>query len=221
MRDEFERDLAKLTQETLRMISTLREMVENATRALVEQDLVLAQEVIRKDKEVDLLELEIERAITTLIARQAPVASDMRFLVSLLKMLTDFERAGDYAVHIAKDAIVLAGEPLLRSHSSFADLGRRLQSMLDLCAKALAEHDLPAAREVIRQDDEIDGAYESITRELLTYMLEDPRTISKALTLMHVTRFYERLGDHLENVAERIMYWLTGKMVKHPDEGSS
>lgn len=218
MRDSFERELANLTQETIRMISTLREMVGQATQALVEQDLVLAQEVIRRDKEVDALELEIERSITTLIARQAPMASDMRFLVSLLKMLTDLERAGDYAAHVAKDAIVLSGEPLLRSHSSFSDLGRRLQSMLDLCAKALAEQDLEVAREVIRQDDEIDGAYESITRELLTYMLEDPRTISKALTLMHVTRFYERLGDHLENVAERIMYWLTGKMVKHPED---
>ena len=221
MRDTFERDLAHLTREAIRMISLVREMIGSATQALVEQDLVLAQQVVRKDDEVDRLELEIEQGVTTLIARQAPMASDMRFLVSLLKILTDLERAADYAAHVAQDAIVLAGEPPLRSHASFAELGRRLQAMLDLCAKGLAEQDLQAAREVIRQDDEIDGAYESITRELLTYMLEDPRTISKALTLMHVTRFYERFGDHLENVAERIMYWLTGKMVKHPDEVGS
>jgi phosphate transport system protein len=218
MRDSFERELAHLTQETIRMISMVREMIGSATQALVEQDIVLAQEVVRKDDEVDRLELEIEAAITTLIARQAPMASDMRFLVSLLKMLTDLERAADYAAHVAQDAIVLSDEAPLRSLSSFAELGRRLQNMLDLCAKALAEQNAEAAKQVIREDDEIDGAYESITRELLTYMLEDPRTISKALTLMHVTRFYERFGDHLENVAERVMYWLTGKMVKHPDE---
>lgn len=218
MRENFERELAALTQQTLHMLSGLREMIGGATQALLQQDIVLAQSVIRQDQSIDQLELEIEQAITTLIARQAPMASDMRFLVSLLKMLTDLERAADYASHIAKDAIVLATESPLRSYSSFAELGRRLQGMTDLCAKALAEHDFASAQEVIHQDDAIDGAYESLTRELLTYMLEDPRTISKSLTLMHVVRFYERLGDHLENVAERIMYWLTGEMVKHPDK---
>ncbi|MBF6595920.1 MAG: phosphate signaling complex protein PhoU [Thermaceae bacterium] len=218
MRETLDRELNHLTEETIRMISMVREMVDNSVKALADQDPRVAQQIISQDKEVDTLELKIESEAVTLMARQQPVASDLRFIFTVIKGLTDLERAGDYAAHIAEDVIVLAQEPPLKNYITLPDMGRRLTTMLDLVSKALAERDQEAAKEVLRRDDEVDGLYEEVTRELLTYMLEDPRTISKALTLMRVARSYERLGDHLENISERILYWLTGKMEKKPED---
>ncbi|MER3482806.1 MAG: phosphate transport system regulatory protein PhoU [Meiothermus sp.] len=218
MRETLDRELNHLTEETIRMISVVREMVDNSAKALAEQDPKLAQQIIAQDADVDALELKIEGEAVTIMARQQPVATDLRFIFTVIKGLTDLERAGDYAAHIAEDVIVLAKEPPLKNYITLPDMGRRLTIMLDLVSKALAERDQEAAKEVLRRDDEIDGLYEEVTRELLTYMMEDPRTISKALTLMRVARSYERLGDHLENVSERVLYWLTGKMEKKPED---
>ena len=218
MREGLDRELGKITEETIRMISVVREMVDKSAKALTDQDPRLAQEVIAQDAVVDALELAIEADVVTLMARQALVASDLRFSFTIIKALTDLERAADYAAHVAEDVIVLAKEPPLKNYITLPDMGRRLTVMLDLVSKAIAERDLAAAKEVIKRDDEVDGLYEEVTRELLTYMMEDPRTISKALTLMRVARSYERLGDHLENICERIAYWLTGKMEKKPED---
>jgi phosphate transport system protein len=218
MREALERELNKLTEESIRLISLVREMTEKSAEALYLQDPQLAQEIIAQDEQVDALELKIESEAITLMARQQLVASDLRFTFTVIKALTDLERAGDYAKHVAEDVILLSKEPPLKNYITLPDMGRRLTLMLDLLAKALAERDLNAARELLRRDDEVDGLYEEVTRELLTYMMEDPRTISKALTLMRIARSYERLGDHLENVAERVLYWLTGKMEKKPED---
>ncbi|MBO1435771.1 phosphate signaling complex protein PhoU [Meiothermus sp. CFH 77666] len=218
MRETLDRELNRLTEQTIRMISLVRDMVDKSARALSEQDPRLAQEIIAQDAEVDALELEIEAQTITLMARQGLVASDLRFAFTIIKALTDLERAADYAAHVAEDVIVLAKEPPLKNYITLPDMGRRLTLMLDLVSKAIAERDIEAAKEVFRRDDEIDGLYEEVSRELLTYMMEDPRTITKALTLGRVARSYERLGDHLENISERILYWLTGKMEKKPED---
>lgn len=218
MRETLDRELNHLTEQTIRMISLVRDMVDKSARALSEQDPRLAHEVIAQDAEVDALELEIEAQTITLMARQGLVASDLRFAFTIIKALTDLERAADYAAHVAEDVIVLAKEPPLKNYITLPDMGRRLTLMLDLVSKAIAERDIEAAKEIFRRDDEIDGLYEEVSRELLTYMMEDPRTITKALTLGRVARSYERLGDHLENISERILYWLTGKMEKKPED---
>lgn len=218
MRETLDRELNHLTEQTIRMISLVREMVDKSAKALGEQDPRLAQEIIAQDAEVDALELEIEAQTITLMARQGLVASDLRFAFTIIKALTDLERAADYAAHVAEDVIVLAKEPPLKNYITLPDMGRRLTLMLDLVSKAIAERDIEAAKEIFRRDDEIDGLYEEVSRELLTYMMEDPRTITKALTLGRVARSYERLGDHLENISERILYWLTGKMEKKPED---
>lgn len=216
MREGLDKELGKLTENTLRMISVVREMVDGTSRSMIGQDLKMAQDVVRLDTQVDALELSIEADTVTLMARQQLVATDLRFSFTILKILTDLERAGDYATHVAEDLVLLSKEPPLKNYITLPDMGRRLTLMLDSLSKALAERDLDAAKRAWRADDEIDGLYEEVSRELLTYMMEDPRTISKALTLMRVARSYERLGDHLENVAERIIYWLTGDIVsKH------
>jgi phosphate transport system protein len=218
MREVLDRELNQLTEETIRMISLVREMVEKSARALSAQDPQLAQEVIAQDAQVDAMELDIESKTIAIMARQALVASDLRFAFTIIKALTDLERAGDYAAHVAEDVILLAKEPPLKNYVTLPDMGRRLTHMLDLVSKAIAERDLEAAREVFQRDDEINALYEEVSRELLTYMMEDPRTITKALTLGRVARSYERLGDHLENISERIIYWLTGKMEKKPED---
>jgi phosphate transport system protein len=217
MRESLDRELNHLTEESIRMISLVREMTEKATAALSEQDPNLARQVLTMDRAVDELELKVEGEVVALLARQSPVASDLRFIFTELKALTDLERAGDYAAHVAEDTIALAQEPPLNHYVSLPEMGRRLMNMLDLLSKALAERSREAAEEVLKQDDEVDALYEEVSRSLLTYVLEDPRTISRTLTLMRIARSYERLGDHLENVAERILYWLTGRMEKAPE----
>ena len=213
MREALEKEIQAITGRFLEMVAAVREMTAEATEALVKGDAELAQKVIKKDREVDELELAIEDEVIAAIARHQPVASDLRFFVTILKAVTDLERAGDYAAHVAEDVLILAQEPPLKKYVLLPQVGERLLAMLDLVAKAVAERDLEAARRVLELDEDIDDMYEQLTRELLTYMLEDPRTLSKALTLLRVARSYERLGDHLENIAERVFYWLTGKLV--------
>ncbi|GAA6734155.1 phosphate signaling complex protein PhoU [Thermus oshimai] len=218
MRESLDRALEGLVSETLRMLSLVREMTEKATEALVEGDAAKAQAVIAQDKEVDALELKVEDEAIKVIARHQPVARDLRLIFTVIKGLTDLERAGDYAMHVAEDALLLSKEPPLKRYVTLPEMGRRLQEMMDVLSKAVAERDVALARKVLELDDAVDGLYEEVTRELITYMMEDPRTITKALTLMRVARSYERLGDHLENVAERVIYWLTGEVYKAPED---
>ena len=218
MREALDRALNELLEETLRMFSLVREMTELATQALVEMDREKAQRVIAQDQEVDALELSIENRAIALIARHQPVASDLRFIFTVIKALTDLERAGDYAMHVAEDAFLLAQEPPLKRYVTLPEMGRRLLEMMDTLAKAMAERNPGLARSVIPMDDAVDALYEEVSRELITYMMEDPRTISRALTLLRVARSYERLGDHLENIAERVVYWLTGEVYRHPED---
>ena len=212
MREALDRDLNRITEHFLRMVSLVREQLQQATAGLVEQDVERAKAAVRLDREVDALELEIENEVLAAIARHQPVARDLRFLATVLKALTDLERAGDYAAHVAEDALALAGEPPLKKYIVLGEMAERIETMLDLIAKAIAERDLQAAQRVLKIDDDVDDLYEQLTRELITYMLEDPRTIGKALTLLRVARSYERFGDHLENIAERVIYWVTGEL---------
>jgi len=200
MREALDRALNQLLEESLRMLSLVREMTQEATEALVQADRAKAQGVVAKDKEVDALELKVENQAIAVIARHQPVASDLRLIFTVIKALTDLERAGDYAMHVAEDALLLAQEPPLKRYVTLPEMGRRLTEMMDALAKA-------ASRSAT-----------ALARELITYMMEDPRTITKALTLMRVARSYERLGDHLENIAERVIYWLTGEVYKAPED---
>jgi phosphate transport system protein len=218
MREALDKALNELVEESLRMLSLVRQMTQEATEALVEANGAKAERVIATDKEVDALELKIENQAITLIARHQPVASDLRLIFTVIKALTDLERAGDYAMHVAEDALLLSKEPPLKRYVTLPEMGKKLLEMMDVLAKAVAERDASLARRVLELDDQVDGLYEEITRELITYMMEDARTLTKALTLMRVARSYERLGDHLENVAERVIYWLTGEVYKAPED---
>ena len=139
MREALDRALNQLLEESLRMLSLVREMTQEATEALVQADRAKAQGVVAKDKEVDALELKVENQAIAVIARHQPVASDLRLIFTVIKALTDLERAGDYAMHVAEDALLLAQEPPLKRYVTLPEMGRRLTEMMDALAKAVAE----------------------------------------------------------------------------------
>ena len=219
MRDAFERELEAITAGLIRMISQVREMLLMAGKALIEADPALATRVAELDEPVDELELALEKECLTLIARHQPVAKDLRFLAAVLKSLTDLERIGDQSVHVADAAARLAQEPPLKRYTDLTRMVQALGTMLERLSAAFVERSAEAARAILEMDDEVDDLYRQVQRELLTYMIEDPRTIRKATELLVVARALERIGDHVENVAERVIYLATGERVSDSGGG--
>ena len=210
MREALERDLREITAEFIRMLSLTTEQLELAEKVLLEREVVHAPTVSDIDKNVDALEISLEQFCLRAIAQHQPVASDLRFLASVLKSLSDLERVGDYCVHVAEDARLLAADPPLKRYINLGQMIGRLKTMLHACSLAFSERDAAKAKETSAMDLEIDELYEQTQRELVTYMIEDPRTITKALALLRVGRALQRIGDHVENVSDRVQYWLTG-----------
>lgn len=213
MREALEHDLRTILDGALEMLGVVERQLRCARAALIDRDGGALDEARALDKEVDALESRIEGECLRVIALHQPVARDLRLLALVLKSLTDIERMGDYAVHVAEDGVELAQESALKKYINLGRMLERLQEMIESLKKAVGERDVALARATLEMDDEVDDLYEQIQRELVTYMLEDPRTIGKAITLMRVGRSLERIGDHIENVAERVNYWVTGQRV--------
>jgi phosphate transport system protein len=211
MREALERDLREITAEFIRMLSHTTEQLVLAEKVMLERDVQHAPKVGEIDILVDALEIKIERACLRAIAQHQPVASDLRFLAAIFKSLSDLERLGDYCVHVAEDARLLANDPPLKRYINLGQMFSRLKTMLHNCSLAFSERDVGKARETSAMDLEIDDLYEQTQRELVTYMIEDPRTITKALALLRVGRSLQRIGDHIENVSDYVQYWLTGQ----------
>jgi len=205
----LDHELQEVTAETVRMLSMVRESVGLAKRALVEGDPSAADACKENDGEIDALQARLEHHILSVIARRQPAAKDLRFLGAMHRSLTDIERAGDYAVHVAMTGKELAAEPPLKKYTDMSRILDIEDQMVDTTIAALADSDEEKARTSLHMDEEIDQLYEQIQRELLTYMMEDPSTISKATKLLSIGRYLERLGDHVENVNEHILFWLT------------
>jgi phosphate transport system protein len=210
----LERNLHDIAAAIVRMLSLTRESTELAKKALLYGESDAAQMCIDNDKKIDAAQLEIEQTILTVIARYQPTATNLRFLGAMHRALSDIERAGDYAEHVARAAVELASQPQLKKYTDLARILDILVSMLDKTSKAIAEADVQAAHEAGEMDDEVDELYQQIQRELLTYMMEDAKRITVAIQLLNVTRFLERLGDHLENVNEHVIFWLTNERVQ-------
>ena len=211
MREALEQDLNKVLQGALEMLATVERMLPVAASVLNDQHGAKLDEVRALDREVDAQEARIEAECLRLIALHQPVARDLRLIALVLKSLTDIERMGDYAVHVAEDGEELSRAPALKKYVNLNRMLERLQEMAAALRVALAERDVAGAGAALVMDDEVDDLYEQVQRELVTYMLEDPRNISKSLILMRVGRSLERIGDHMENVAERVQYWVTGQ----------
>ena len=211
MREALETELQKALNTALEMLDKVRENLMLAGRTLLEGRGELLEGVLAADKTIDDLEHTLENDCLRIIALHQPVAVDLRLVAALLKSATDLERMGDYAVHVAEDAARLAQESPLKKYINLGSMIRNLDAMLLQLRLAVQKRDVDLARAAHKLDDEVDDLYEQVQRELVTYMIEDPRTISKSMTLLRVGRSLERLGDHIENMAERVEYWLTGE----------
>lgn len=211
MREALENDLKTVLDGTLSMLGTVEQMIPLAGRVLNDRDVTLLVEIRALDLEVDAFETRIEAECLRLIALHQPVARDLRLIALVLKSLTDIERMGDYVVHVATDGAQLAQASPLKKYVNLTRMLERLLEMSAALREAIVGRDVEGASAALHMDDEVDDLYEQVQRELVTYMLEDPRNISKSLTLMRVGRSLERVGDHMENVAERVQYWVTGR----------
>ncbi len=214
----FEKEISEVNVSLVRMLSLVREANDLAKRSLINVDLDSAEQCIKNDKQINNLQEELEHTILSVIARYQPAATSLRFLGSAHWALVDIERAGDYAVHVARAAIELAKEPPLKKYTDTERMFSIINSMIEKTINAFTEANLEFAKEAYLMDSKVDDLDEQIQRELLTYMLENPKTITRAIALLRVVRYLERLADHIENVNEHIIFWLTGKRISDSAE---
>lgn len=197
------------------MAGLVEAMIGDAMAALVQRDSDRARGVILADRGIDLLEKEIDEACHTVLVRNQPTAIDLRFLVAVMKINNDLERMGDSAVNIAEAVEVLNQEPPLKPYIDLPRMAEKVREMVRHSLDAFVSRDTRAAIEVCAADDEIDGFYHQLFRELLTYMIEDPKNVSRALHLLLISRNLERIADHATNIAEDVIYYVEGRDIRH------
>jgi phosphate transport system protein len=211
----FDEELKFLNEKLLEMVRLVEEAISRAVRALVKRDGKLAEQVIQADEPINFLEIEIEELCLKLLALQQPLAIDLRFIASALKINNDLERIGDQAVNIAERTLDLLKQPLLKPLIDIPRMATLAQRMIKDSLDAFVNRDTKLARDVCERDDEIDDLNDQIFRELLTYMMQDPKTISRAVDLIIVGRHLERMADLATNICEDVIYLVSGRMIKH------
>jgi len=194
------------------MGSQVESAIERSVEALKNRDTQLAQQVINDDDEINKLRFAIEEECLELIATQQPAATDLRVVIAATHIAVELERMADHAEGTAELVKRLSGEPLLKPLIDLPIMGQVACQMIHAALDAFIAHDAEAAQKVAHRDDELDALYQQVFRELLTYMLEDPRTISRATYLLWVAHNLERIGDRVTNVCERIIFMATGKL---------
>jgi phosphate transport system protein len=215
MQRHFHEELEALKQTLLAMGGLVEDQIRRAMRALLERDDVIAQEVIDRDRQVNTYDVEVDEQCVNLLALHQPAAGDLRFITTAMKIVTDLERIGDQAVNIAQRALELNREPQLKPYIDLPRMADRAQRMVKESLDAFVAGDTALARKVCAADAEVDALKEQIFRELLTFMMEDPRTVSRAIRVILISRFMERVADHATNIAEMVIYLVEGKMVRH------
>ena len=203
-----------LNQEIVKMGTLVEEAIHRAIQCLLDQDIVLAQEIIERDEVINNKEIEIEDRCTLLIAKEQPVAGDLRHIITTLKIVTQLERMGDHAVHIAKAVLRLADEVYMKPLIDIPRMAEIGTGMIRDVLTAFMKGDSLLASEVAKRDDEIDNLHDQVLREVFTYMMENPKYIKQSANLMFISRYLERLGDHATNICEWIVYDTTGKHVE-------
>ncbi len=212
----FHEQLDLLKQRLLDMSERAELLVELAVDALLTRDESKAQAVMAGDKEIDALEVEVEQLAVSLLALQQPMARDLRFIISAIKISSDLERVGDHAVNIAESAIRLVQtKARIMPDPEIEDMARRARKMLSDALDAFIRADGDLGRAVCRADDQVDALHDSLFRILITHMMEDPKTISAALELFLVSRNLERVADLATNIGEDAVYLAEGKQIKH------
>jgi phosphate transport system protein len=207
----YERELQRLRKLMTEMGGIVENQVALAAQAVIEQDGAAATRAVEEDPRVDALERDVEQFVIRLLALRQPVGDDLRQVVAALKMTGDLERIGDYAANIAKRSIVLAEYTLPYSLAGLAHMFRNVQENLKLVVDAIGENDADKAAQVWRSDDVVDEIYNALFRELVTYMMEDPRNITPCTHLLFIAKNLERIGDHATNIAETVYYAARGE----------
>ena len=211
-RTSFERHLHELQDNVLVLGSMVEKAIYRSMEALKNRDLELAKQVIADDSEIDRKRFDIEEKCIELIVTQQPVASDLRIIVAVLNIIIDLERIGDHAEGVAKITIMIGNEPPLKPLIDLPRMAQKTGDMLRRSLDAFVNRDAEAARKISKEDDEIDGLYDQVFRELLTFMAEDSKTITRATRLIWVAHNLERSADRVTNICERVVFVVTGKM---------
>lgn len=215
MERKFDEELRELNEKLLRMATMVEESISLAIRGLKERNEELVQEVLRREEGVNLIEIDIDELCMKLLALRQPMASDLRFITSAMKIAAELERMGDQAVNIAERTEELLKYPLLKPLIDIPRMATIAQEMVCDSINAFINHDEKLARAVCERDDEVDCLNDQIFRELLTYMIEDPATIKRAVNLILIGRHLERIADHATNIGEDVIYLVKGKTIKH------
>jgi phosphate transport system protein len=211
----FHEEIETLKQTLLAMGGLVEDQIRHVMRALIERNDALAQEVIERDRQVNAYDVEVDETCVSLLALHQPAAGDLRFITTAMKIVTDLERMGDQAVNIAQRVLELNREPQLKPYIDLPRMAEKAQRMVKESLDAFVARDTELARRVCGEDAEVDALKEQIFRELLTFMMEDARTIPRAIRLILISRFLERVADHATNVAEMVIYLVEAKMVRH------
>ncbi|MBN1654086.1 MAG: phosphate signaling complex protein PhoU [Deltaproteobacteria bacterium] len=213
---EYEAELRELSEQLLLMGAKVEQLLANAIKALVERDSELGRRMIDFDNDIDELEVAIDERCLRILAKRQPVASDLRFIATVLKIVTDLERIGDLAVNICERAIELNAEPLLKPYIDIPKMAEVVQGMIREALDAFVARNALPAQAVLEQDHMVNAYYAQVFRELLTYMMEDTKTIQRAVKIQAVAKYLERAGDHATNLAEMVIFMARGKDVRHP-----
>ena len=211
----FHKELEELKENLLKMAAMVEEAIRDSVQSLVRRDSDLAQKVFEGEDRINKMEIMIDDMCLKLLALRQPMAVDLRFITSAMKIVTDLERMGDQAVNIAERAISLNQEPQLKPYIDIPRMAEIAQSMVKDVLDAFVTHNSKLARSVCERDDLVDGLNDQVFRELLTYMISDPRTVTRAVHLMIVCRCLERLADHATNIAEDLIFMIDALVIKH------
>ncbi|MDX3775629.1 phosphate signaling complex protein PhoU [Chromatiaceae bacterium AAb-1] len=215
---QFNEEIEQVRNHVMAMGGLIEQQLSDALSAIANSDSELAQHVIANDLKVNEWELQIDKECTRIIAKRQPAASDLRLIMAILKTIADLERIGDETRRIAKVALESFNSAQQDLLVNLDNLGRHVAQMLHDVLNAFTRMDVEAALAVHKEDKKVDREYEAITRQLMTYMIEDPRSIPKVMNVLWSARSLERIGDRCKNVAEYIIFFVKGKVVRHSSE---
>lgn len=212
VRERFAQKILEVKQKVLKMGTLVENIIDTAVTAMNTQDLVLARNVLKKDDEIDQLELEIEKECMMLLALQQPLAKDLRTIASVLKIITDLERMGDNAVNIAEVILEIGEEPILNSLKDIPRMADIAQKMLKMSLDAFVNEDIALAEKAAERDEEVDRLYETVINDFLNIITEKRELTKQGTKLLFLGRYLERIADHSTNICERTIYMITGEL---------